>query len=176
MAPTASMGTAGMSKRMNARGFLSHAHEDRRLVERFRRLLDDRLAIDRSLDFSIWWDADILVGELWDNRIREAMATADFGLLAISPAFLASPYIATVEIPTIVNDPAMLVIPVGLQSVDFARSDLHGLEAHQIFRFRTPGASPPRFFADLSGQNPARFCDRLAGQISARCLGHRTRP
>jgi hypothetical protein len=61
-------------------------------------------------------------------------------------------------------------MPVGLQRVDFARSDLQGLDVHQIFRYRDGENSEPKWFADLAGQNPARFCDELAGQVIDRLL------
>jgi hypothetical protein len=70
------------------RGFLSYAHGDRRLVGRFRQLLSPRLEIARGLDFSVWWDDDILIGQRWDDEIRRAIREADFGLLLVSPTFL----------------------------------------------------------------------------------------
>ena len=167
---------ASPAARPAVRGFLSYARQDRRLVDRFRRLLDPRLAIDRGLEFSVWWDADILIGEHWETRIREAMAAADFALLLVSPAFLSRPYITTVEIPALLTDPSTLVMPVGLQWIDFARTDLRGLGAHQIFRLQIPGEEQPRFFSECWGQNAARFSDALAAQVSTRCSGQATRP
>lgn len=160
--------------RRSVRGFLSYAHDDHHLVDRLRHLLGPRLAIDRGAAFSVWWDAAILIGEHWERRIRQEMAAADFCLLLLSPAFLSRPFVTGVEIPAILADPHVLALPVGLQWVDFARSDLRGLDARQVFRFPCRGRSEPRFFADLAGQNPARFCDALAAEISARCLGHLT--
>ncbi len=139
------------------------------LVRRFRRLLLPRLAVDCDLQLSLWWDADILVGERWEGRIRRAMAAADFALLLVSPALLSRPFVTGVEIPALLGNPTTLIMPVGLQAVDFARSDLHGLAPHQVFRLPLPGWPEPRWFAELAGQNPARFCDELVRQISCRC-------
>jgi hypothetical protein len=150
---------------------VSYAHEDRKLFDRFHRLLVPRLANDKHLDFSLWWDGEILVGDRWEERIREAIASADFSLLLVSPDYLSRRFIARVEVPAILVDPAMLVMPVGLQVVDFPRSDLQGLEAHQIFRLQIRGETELRFFAELNGPNPARFCNALAAQISVRCRG-----
>ena len=152
------------------KGFLSHAHEDCRLFGRFWQLLWPRLAIDSELQFTFWRDVDLLVGECWQERIRDAIAAADFSLLLVSPAYLSRPFISEVEIPAILEDPAMLVMPVGLQQVDLARCDLQGLGACQIFRLQMPGEREGRFFSELGGPNSARFCDALASQISARCL------
>lgn len=156
------------------RGFLSYAHVDRPLVGRFRELLEPRLAIDRGLELSVWWDDDILVGQPWEDEIRRAIAAVEVGLLLLSPAFLSSEFIGRVEIPLLVRTPGAMVMPVGLQRIDLARSDLQGLDTHQIFRYRDGRYREPRWFADLAGQNPARFCDELAAQITKRLLAAST--
>ncbi len=152
------------------RGFLSYAHADLPLVRRFRGLLGPRLENILGLDASVWWDDHILVGQRWDDEIRKALQEADFGLVLVTPALLSRDYIRRVEIPAFLTAPETL-LTVGLQQVDLVRSDLQGLEAHQIFRLRTADAGEPKWFADLGGQNPARFCDELAGQIADRLLG-----
>lgn len=152
------------------RGFLSYTRHDWRLVKRFRTLLGPRLENVRGLRISVWWDNDVLLGQRWDDEIRGALGEADFGLLLVSPALLSRDYIRRVEIPALLTGSATAVMPVGLQFVDFARSDLQGLDAHQIFRYRDEHAGEPRWFADLGGQNPARFCDALAAQIADRLL------
>ena len=152
------------------RGFLSYAHADIPLVKRFRALLGPRLDNFREPKISVWWDEHILVGQLWDEEIRRAITEADFGLLLVSPALLASDYIRHVEIPALVTASGTAVMPVGLQRVDFARSDLQGLDAHQIFRYRREHETEPSWFADLGGENRARFCLKLAAQIADRLL------
>lgn len=152
------------------RGFLSYAHADRTLVDRLRKLLAPRLASRRGPNVSVWWDDLILIGQLWDEEIRRAITNADFGLVLVSPALLASDYVRRVEIPALTTASGTAVMPVGLQHVDLARSDLQGLDAHQIFRYRVRNEAEPKWFADLGGQNPARFCDQLAGQITDRLL------
>lgn len=155
------------------RGFLCYAHEDWRLVRRFRRLLTPRLTNVRDLNVSIWWDDDLPLGQPWDEEICRAIARADFGLLLLSPALLSRDYIRTVEIPALLDGSGTAVMPVGLQYVDADRSDLQGLDAHQIFLYRHNGDGEAKWFADLGGQNPARFCDRLSRQIVDRL--HTTR-
>ncbi len=155
---------------ITARGFLCYAHADRRLVDRFRRLLAPRLEILRGLEVSIWWDDHILVGQKWDEAIRRAINDADFGLLLVSPALLSRDYIRRVEIPGILTASGTAVMPVGLRRVDMARSDLQGLDPHQIFLYRDGKGGEPRWFAGLAGENPDRFCEQLAGQIVDRLL------
>ena len=155
---------------ITARGFLCYARADRRLVDRFRRLLAPRLAIVQDLDVSIWWDEHILVGGLWDDEIRRAIDEADFGLLLVSPALLSREYIRRVEIPALLASPGTKILPVGLRRVDFARSDLRGLDARQIFLWRD-AKGESRWFAGLAGENPERFCDALVAQIADLLLG-----
>jgi len=153
------------------RGFRCYAHADRVLAADLFRLLGPRLQINnRGLDLSIWSDEHVLVGELWDAEIRRAIAAADFALLLLSPAFLSRAYLKGVEIPLLLAAPGTLVMPVGLQRVDLARSDLQGLDGHQIFRFRDPSHEDGRWFADLRGENRARFADELATQIVDRLV------
>ena len=160
--------TRGMIKGQQVRGFLSYAHADGRLVRRFMNLLGPRLQVLGNLDLRVWSDTDLLVGQRWDDEIRNAIDAADFGLLLVSPALLTRDYIQRVEIPALLSAPGTVVMPVGLQRVDVVRSDLQGLEAHQIFLHRDEGGGEPKWFADLGGQNPARFCDALAAQIADR--------
>lgn len=163
--------TSASGGRPSIGGFLSYAHADRRVVERFRRLLAPRLEILRAGDVSVWLDDHILVGQPWDEAIRAAIARADFGLLLLSPALLSRPYVRDVEIPLLMDGPGTRVMPVGLQRVDLARADLRGIEAHQIFRLRTGPDHEPRWFSELAGENPARFCDALVAEIADQVLG-----
>lgn len=152
------------------RGFLSYAHADHRLVKRFRDLLGPRLGILRGSQVSVWWDHDILLGQRWDDEIRKAISQSAFGLLLVSPALLSRDYVRRVEIPSLLTASGTAVLPVGLQRVDLARSDLQGLDAHQIFLHHHGPDGDPKWFADLGGQNPARFCEELAAQIADRLL------
>jgi hypothetical protein len=163
----------GASRAAAVRGFLCYAHQDIRLVRRFRRLLEPRLKNARGLDISVWWDDDILVGQPWDETIRRAIADADFGLVLVSPALLSRDYIKDVELPALLRTSGTAVMPVGLQYVDSRRSDLRGLEEHQIFLLLDDRNGETKWFADLGGQNPARFCDRLAGEVVDRLLAAR---
>lgn len=158
------------------RGFLCYAHADGRPVERLRALLGQRLAIARGLEISVWWDDHILLGQPWDDEIRAAIAAADFGLLAVSPALLGSSYIRRVEVAALTASPGPAVMPVGLHRVDSERSDLAGLDAGRIFRCRRPGrggSGEPSWFSELAGENRERFCDALAAEIVDRLLADR---
>lgn len=146
------------------RGFMVYAREDARLVGPFHELLRVRLDILRTPAVSLWWDRALRVGDPWDQEIRAAIHRADFGLVLLSPAMLASGYIRRVELPELIRSGAV-IMPVGLQRVDLHRADLQGLDARQIYLHRPDGAASGRWFADLAGQNRARFCDGLLAEI-----------
>jgi serine/threonine protein kinase len=48
-------------------------------------------------------DANIPVGELWSSPIAEALNSAAAGLLLVTPAFLDSKFVKTVELPRLLN-------------------------------------------------------------------------
>jgi hypothetical protein len=148
-------------------GFLSYAHADTALVERFLAPMRPRCTTLRDLELDPWWDRQILVGEDWKREIASAMDTADFGLLCITPSFLASRYVTEVEVPAFLAA-ERTIVPVGLEPVDFGRADLKGLEDRQIFRYRRPGTPRQLWFAECAGINRARFCDALVAQMADR--------
>lgn len=118
----------------------------------------------------MWSDDVILVGQAWNEEIRQAMATANFALVLLSPALLSRHYIRTVELPTLMASTTTAVMPVGLRRIDFDRCDAGGLEAHQVFRWLDPRSGEYRWFAELAGENRERFCDALASEITQRLL------
>jgi TIR domain len=134
------------------------------LVERFLTLMRPRCITLRELELDTWWDRRILVGENWSAEIARALETADFGLLAVTPSFLASPYVTEVELPALLAG-EKLTFPVGLEAVDLRRADLQGLEGRQIFRHHPEGTTRQLWFAECAGANRARFCDSLVAQM-----------
>lgn len=136
--------------------FVSYAHRNNNLVSDFVEKLTDVLAPSKKYEYSLWKDTGIEVGEDWKKRILEARDSCDFGLLLISPAFLASKFIYENELPTFVSG-SKPSIPVMLQPVDFARHDLKGLEKKQIFRLDFEGFKEPRAYGDCKQQRREAF-------------------
>ncbi len=147
-------------------GFVSYAHGDARLVDRFLALMSPRCAILRDPEIEHWCDRRILAGARWEDEITRAIDTCDFGLLCLTPRFLASPYITAVELPALLE--RGVVIPVVLQAVDLERADLRGLQRLQLFRYRPPSTSEQRAFRDCAAANAERFCDELVAHMAAR--------
>jgi hypothetical protein len=113
--------------------FVSYAHNDSADVVRFRRVLEPLLKGSREFAFGEWIDGQILPGENWRAEIDQAMERSCFGLLLISPEFLASDFIMQNELPLLLAKPR--VVPVELQRIVFDGSmDLKGMEHRQVFR------------------------------------------
>ena len=101
-------------------------------------LLDTNLKISQSHSYSRWADQDITIGARWAESIGQAILTADFGLLLISPAFLASDYVINNELPYFLDTNGQLVtgkriIPVALKPIAKRTMAMKGLEHRQIF-------------------------------------------
>jgi len=143
--------------------FLSYARRDAADVERFRSVLEPLLKSSAKFQFGEWMDQEkILPGEHWRAEIDRALARSRFGLLLVSPEFLASAFIAAKELPALLAKP--MVVPVELHRVLFDGSmDLKGLEDRQVFR-----DSKGRSFDGCRGM-PARrdFARELFGRICA---------
>ena len=142
--------------------FLSYAHSDSADAERIRSVLEPLLQSSARFEFGEWIDRRILPGEQWRAEITGALEHSRFGLLLLSPAFLASQFITTEELPRLLAKP--LVVPVELQRILFDGSlDLKGLENRQVFR-----DSKGRSFDECRAM-PARrdFARELFSQIVA---------
>lgn len=130
--------TTATSGKPLVRMFLSFARSDAATARRLWDGLAEATAVDRTYEFELWrFDEALLIGEDWDARIQEALATADLGLLALSNAFLRSSYIKDTELPALVDVPGKRAIPLALRQFS-AHADLRGLESKQIYGYRRP--------------------------------------
>ena len=60
------------------------------------------LNLDHSI--SIWADTQLKVGENWKSEIRKGIEKAEVAILLVSPAFLASEFIRTKELPQLLQN------------------------------------------------------------------------
>ena len=80
--------------------FISYAHADAAWKDAFVTMLSP--AIERG-SISLWSDGSIPVGELASRQIDDALNSAAAGLLLVTPAFLDSDFVKTVELPRLLN-------------------------------------------------------------------------
>jgi hypothetical protein len=157
----------GSETRKEIRFFVSYAHEDDEYVEPFLRGLKEMLAPSKTYHFRFWQDVDILPGESWPQEIRHALESCTLGLLLVSPAMLASPYILANELPMFVGSGDKPVIPVMLKKINLRRHDLKGLHEAQLFRLKA-GPNNYRSFAQCGSSQRSDFLYDLHEKIEER--------
>jgi hypothetical protein len=119
--------------KLDAPFFLSYAHNDAADVERLRFVLAPLLKSSSEFAFGEWIDQQILPGEHWREEIHKALDGSRFGMLMVSPEFLASTFITQNELPPLLLKAK--VVPVALHRIAFdGTMDLKGLESRQVFR------------------------------------------
>ena len=85
-------------KRNPRRGvFISYAHKDDQYW--FDTLLSHLSWLEREYGIEIWSDRDIAPGARWHESIQTALDLAKVAILLVSPDFLSSSYIASNELP-----------------------------------------------------------------------------
>ncbi len=154
-----------LGKRL-VRYFVSYAHADAKLKD------DLLVRLQRYFDashfqFVPWQDLDIEIGSKWNKQIRSALVDCEFGLLLVSPAFLASKYIGEHELPYFVdNDNSdsftkKRAVPVALKPIRFdGTMNLKGLQHYQFFH------CDGKAYQQLVGNDRKdEFVDRLFAKV-----------
>jgi hypothetical protein len=148
--------------------FVSYAHADQRSADTLLQQLTEQLAPSKRYAYTLWHDTGLLVGEQWHDEIQQALADCQFGLLLVSPAFLASEYITQQELPQFLGNDAKPILPVLLKNLDEKHCNLHGLEVRQLFRFELPRSNPKSFAECQTPAHKNQFAQRLFLQIEQR--------
>ena len=115
--------------------FVSYSHKDESLMEELFEFLQP---LSMAGKIAIWNDRAIPVGDLWDDRIKQALANAEIIVLLISSSFLASTYINGVEISQAMElrrEKGTRIIPVMLRPCDL-QSHIVPNERHTIADFK----------------------------------------
>src|SRR5258708_25887346 len=74
--------------------FFCYARKDQQLLENLKLHL---MPLQRSKLISMWYDADITPGTLWEEEIRKHLDTSELILLLVSPDSIASEYCYSTE-------------------------------------------------------------------------------
>src|ERR1044071_5576205 len=109
--------------------FISYAHSDNENTDASKRWLNrllehlEPLVLQDRVD--AWADTGIEGGEQWDESIESKLLDADVAVLLVSPAFLASKYIRSSELPVLLMNAmneGRMVIPIILRPCMFAET------------------------------------------------------
>jgi hypothetical protein len=102
--------------------FISYAHADNTSADPAKRWLDRLLQqitpLVRQRDLSIWSDQDLRIGDAWQEEIRRSLERASAAVLLVSPAYLASEYVHSNELPILLKrarDRGLVILPVILR-------------------------------------------------------------
>jgi hypothetical protein len=76
--------------------FISYAHDDE---ECWINALLQHIAPLKGHKVEFWTDRDIKTGALWHQNIQNSLERAKIAILMVTPAFLASPYVVSNELP-----------------------------------------------------------------------------
>lgn len=108
--------------------FISYAHKDEELKKQFETHLS---GLKRQNVVDVWDDRQVLIGEKWDEKIKNKLLTSDIVIFLISSDFLASEYINEVEIKETIlrhKNNEVLIAPIFLRPCDFESSILSGFQ------------------------------------------------
>ena len=140
--------------------FISYSHDDDKkwlslLLKHF-----EAASNTFSSKIEVWHDEQIMVGERWDSEIKNHIETANIAILLISTSYLASSYVQSDELPSLLRkkqneDKLFTVIPVIVSPCLF---DLSPLSEFQSIN------SPDKTLAEL--ETPA-LVDRVFLKIMA---------
>lgn len=146
---------------MERLGFLSYAHKDLTLVQKFLADFEPLGRIRSDYKLTIWNDEQIRAGQKWDQTIRQSMERSDFGILLLSPSFFDSDYIVKTEIAAMLGDRNKVLIPVMLVDVPLSTTRMHGVEDLQVFQWLAPNWAKRRSFKKTPDNRTDEFVSRL---------------
>lgn len=151
-----------------ARIFLSWCHRDKASVDALLHDLRPTLRLFSDLKIEWWQDSHLMCGEDFEPAIRDRIDEADFGLLLVTPHYLASQFIREHELPRFSGSAAdRAPLPVKLTPLPpFGPAyDFGGLDKLKMFSLGD------KAFTEISRHRRTDFSNRLAEAIRLRALG-----
>lgn len=104
--------------------FISYSHKDKKIFQELQTILKPLVSNNLIV---VWDDLKIPVSSRWKEEIRAALDQTCLAILLVSPNFLASEFISTVELPSILKDYESNQLKVCWVLVEPCRYDLTGL-------------------------------------------------
>ena len=139
--------------------FISYSHKDASALERLQVNLKP---LERAGVLERWDDTRIRTGQRWQEEIEKALASAKVAVLLISADFFASGFIATDELPRLLDaakEEGLVVMPVILNASRFGRTP-------SLSQFQAVN-SLDKPLASLSNPEREAVWDKLTSAIEA---------
>ena len=113
-----------------AKVFVSYSHQDSGYLERLQ--VHIKALHHSGVDMDVWDDTRIKAGMEWKKEIEEAIASATVGVMLVSTDFLASDFIAEIELPSLLKaakEKGATILPLIIHPCDYAESPLSIFQA-----------------------------------------------
>jgi hypothetical protein len=144
-----------MSSDQKPRIFISYSHQD---VEWLKRLQVHLRPLVRDADVDLWDDTRLKAGDKWRQEIKDALTTPKVAIFLISANFYASDFIATEELPALLNadiDFGTELIPVLISASRFQRDKI-------LSEFQAINPTP---LAELERPMQEKILDQVAQRV-----------
>jgi tetratricopeptide (TPR) repeat protein len=137
------------------------------------RLLEFLSPLVRQEDLAIWSDQQLEIGDEWNPEIQKQLGAAKVAVLLVSPAFLASKYIANSELPVLLrrrSEDGLAILPVLLSPSLYDKTRFKwpdpktGPEEFTLSSLQAAG-SPKKTLSEMTGPQRNRAFVALAERI-----------
>ncbi len=117
-------------QRKKTKVFVSYSHQDNEYLKRLQVFI--KASKHSGVDIDVWDDSRIKPGMEWKTEIEEALASAAVGVVLVSTDFLASDFIAEIELPSLLKaakEKGATILPLIIHPCDYATSPLSIFQA-----------------------------------------------
>jgi len=154
--------------------FVCYAQKDNQGPKRWLdRLLEHLSPLVRQEDLAVWSDQQLEIGDEWNREIQKQLGGAKVAVLLVSPAFLASKYIANSELPVLLKrrrEDGLKILPVLLSPSLYDKTRFKwpdpktGPEEFTLSSLQAAG-SPKKTLSEMTGPQRNRAFVALAERI-----------
>jgi tetratricopeptide (TPR) repeat protein len=154
--------------------FVCYAQADNKPPKRWLERLREHLSpLVRQEDLAVWSDQDLEIGDEWNPEIQKQLGAAKVAVLLVSPAFLASKYIANSELPVLLRrrrEDGLTILPVLLSPSLYEKTRFKwpdpktGPEEFTLSSLQAAG-SPKKTLSEMSKPQQDRVFVALAERI-----------